>query len=230
MRSLSRLRLPHGGKRRTVELELKIRRVFDDISMNGNMVVPPDIFKHKILRVVHPNQLGEECANQITMLDFIDQFIKDSENGVRLKNNQCRIEENSIKPYRTTRLHFSGFQETLNNMFLLTNFNQSLHDEFSEYLITDLGLSKNSHSKYIMVLSQVIKYAVKKKLLPASLLTELKFSTSREESDNIYLKENEIQLLMNLKYFNNPGEEIVRDIFVLGCYTGLRFSNYSNIN
>ncbi len=35
---------------------------------------------------------------------------------------------------------------------------------------------------------------------------------------------------MNLKTFNSKMEEDVRDTFVLGCYTGLRFSNYSNMN
>src|ERR1019366_3300549 len=212
------------------ELELKIRRAFDDITMNGNMNVPPEIFRHKILKMIHPEQLGEECAKQITMLDFIDQFIRDSENGVRLNNNQCQIEENSIKPYRTMRLHFSGFQEIIKKEFQIIDFNQNLHDEFSNYLIEDLALSKNSHSKYIMVLSLVLKYAVKKKLIPASVCSDVKFDTRREESDNIYLNENEIQLLMNIKNFKNPGEEIVRDIFVLGCYSGLRFSNYSQIN
>jgi integrase len=212
------------------ELDLKIRHLFDDMSLNGRQNISSDIFKQKILALVHPDKFGEECANQITMLDFMDLFIKDSENGTRLKDNQYKIEENSIKPYRTMRLHFSGFQKHAKKKFLLTDFNQSLHDKFSEYLITDLDLSKNSHSKYIMVLSQVIKYAVKKKLLPASLLSELMFSTSREETDNIYLNQNEIQLLMDLKEFKNNVEEEVRDMFVLGCYTGLRFSNYSNIN
>ena len=35
---------------------------------------------------------------------------------------------------------------------------------------------------------------------------------------------------MDLKEFKNNGEEEVRDMFVLGYYTGLRFSNYSHIN
>src|ERR1019366_1999834 len=107
---------------------------------------------------------------------------------------------------------FQVFRNMLRKNSFLTDFNQSLQDEFSEYLITDLDLSKNSHSKYVMVLSQVIKYAVKKKLLPASLMSELKFSTSREETDNIYLNQNEIQLLMDLKKFKKNGEEEVRDM------------------
>lgn len=81
-----------------------------------------------------------------------------------------------------------------------------------------------------MVLLQILKYAVKKKLLPSSILNEVEFNTSREETDNIYLNENELQQFLNLKSFNNKLDEEVRDMFILGCYTGLRFSNYSNIN
>lgn len=67
-------------------------------------------------------------------------------------------------------------------------------------------------------------------LLPSSILSEIEFNTSREDTDNIYLNESEIQLLMDLTDFKNKGEEVVRDLFVLGCYTGLRFSNYSKLN
>ena len=77
---------------------------------------------------------------------------------------------------------------------------------------------------------QILKYAVKKKLLPSSLINEVQFNTSREETDNIYLNENEIELLMNLKEFSNKNNEEIRDMFVLGCYTGLRFSNYSKLD
>lgn len=212
------------------ELDLRIRRLYDDLTLNGRQNVSQNIFHSKLLQMVHPNKYGDDCAPQITLLDFIDQFIKDSETGVRLKDGQYRLEENTIKPYRTTRLHLMDFQKKYNKKLLLTDINQNLHDEFSDYLIEDLGMSKNAHSKYMMVLLQVLKYAVKKKLLPSSILNETEFSTSREETDNIYLNENELQLLMDLKDFNNKGDEQVRDMFVLGCYTGLRFSNYSKLN
>jgi integrase len=81
-----------------------------------------------------------------------------------------------------------------------------------------------------MVFSLISKYAAKKKLIPAAAVNEIEFNTSREETDNIYLKESEIQSLMDLTQFKNKGEEVVRDLFVLGCYTGLRFSNYSQLN
>jgi integrase len=212
------------------ELDVKIRRMYDDLSLNGKHPVNTEIFKQKILHIVRPQKHTGENIHKTTLLDFMDLFIKDSERGIRLKDNQYQIEENSIKPYRTTRLHLDSFQKLIGKTFLISDINQELHDQFSNYLIVDLDLSKNSHSKYIMVLNLMAKYAAKKKLIPSSVVNDIEFNTSREDTDNIYLNETEIQLMLNLNDFKNKGEEEVRDMFVLGCYTGLRFSNYSNIN
>lgn len=212
------------------ELDLNIRRLYDDLTLNGRQNITPELFQSKILQMVHPEKYGEESVSKITLIDFVNQFVKDSETGLRLKDNQYQLEENTIKPYRTTRKHLIGLQTLIKKELLLTDLNQKLHDEFSEYLISDLGMSKNAHSKIIMVLLQILKYAVKKKLLPTSILSEVQFNTSREETDNIYLNENEIELLMSLTQFGNKNDEEVRDMFVLGCYTGLRFSNYSKLD
>jgi integrase len=212
------------------EMELKVIYLFDDLSLNGKQFVPAAILKQRIKALLQPNKFGNGAIQHLTLLEFVDQFIKDTENGVRLKDNQYQLEESSIKPYRTTLFHLKGFEKIINKSFRLVDFDQQLHDEFSDYLVEELELSKNSHSKYIMALSQIIKYAVKKKLLPAAILTEVEFNTKREETDSIYLNEKEIQHLMDLTDFKNKGEEIVRDIFVIGCYTGMRFSNYSQLN
>lgn len=212
------------------DLELRIQRMFNELTSFGSTKISPYLFSQRLRQLVHPNKYGLMAAKQLTLLEFMELFIKDSENGVRLKDNEYRLEGNTIKPYRTTRDHLKEFQSILKREFFITDFSQNLHDEFSDYLIDDLCLSKNTHSKYIMVLMQVMKYAVKKKMYPSHLLNEIEFATSREESDNIYLNESEIELFIKLNEFRNKGEEVVRDIFVVGCYTGLRFSNYSKLN
>jgi integrase len=36
--------------------------------------------------------------------------------------------------------------------------------------------------------------------------------------------------MLQIKDFDEPVHEVVRDIFVLGCFTGMRFSDYSSID
>lgn len=212
------------------KLEADVHQLYLDLNTSVAGNISHDVFEQKVRQLINPEKNTGENSNKISLISFVELFIKDSEKGIRLKYNQYRIEENSIKPYRTTKKHIEDFERMTKRTYLISDLNQDFHDDFSDFLIEDLNLSKNSHSKYIMVLCQIAKYAVKKKLLPLSFVNEIKFNTSREESDNIYLTEKEIDAFMRFKDFKNKGEEVVRDIFVIGCYTGMRFGNYSKIN
>ncbi len=56
-----------------------------------------------------------------------------------------------------------------------------------------------------------------------------KFKTLDEETESIYLTTNEIDRLYQLQLSDNNRLENVRDLFVIGCYTGLRFSDLSRL-
>lgn len=55
------------------------------------------------------------------------------------------------------------------------------------------------------------------------------FKTYQEEVDNIYLNEDEIKKIYELDLSDEPEMDSIRDLFVLGCFTGLRYSDLSNI-
>ena len=55
------------------------------------------------------------------------------------------------------------------------------------------------------------------------------FRALREEVNNIYLSEVELKKIINLDLRNDKNLEEVRDLFIVGCYTGLRFSDFSQI-
>ena len=213
------------------ELDLLLTRLYDDLSIKETQEVSPIVLKQKILSSIHPKEFTEENSTGTTMVELIEIFIRDCESGKRLKKGRIKLEPATIQTYKTTLGHFKSFQSKYKRKLLVSGFNQKMHDDFLEYLELEVEeFSKNSASKNISNLRQVILYAIKLKLLPSSIMIDVVFETGREESDNIYLNEHEIQLLWNLTDFKNKGEQEVRDLFVLGCYTGLRFSNYSTID
>jgi integrase len=55
------------------------------------------------------------------------------------------------------------------------------------------------------------------------------FPTLMEEVDNIYITEVELERLMHLK-LDDEKERKVCDLFIIGCETGLRFSDFMRIN
>jgi site-specific recombinase XerD len=171
-----------------------------------------------------------QSINKETLPGFIDHFIQDCESGARLSPKRQKLKPSSIGSYKTTKGYLLKFQEHLKKVLTLKDFSQSDIDKFSDFLIIDEEFALNTHAKAMMDLLQIIKYAVKLKKIPAAKMVELEFDTRREETDSIYLTENEILQLLEINDFDDPIHEQVRDVFVVGCFTAMRFSDYSMID
>ena len=165
-----------------------------------------------------------------TLIGFMELFIQDCESGVRLSPKRQKLKPSSIGSYKTTKGYLMKFQSHTKKVLTLKDFSQNDIDKFSDFLIIDEEFAMNTHAKAMMDLLQIIKYAVKLKKIPAAKMVELEFDTRREETDSIYLTESEILQLLEIKDFDDPIHEQVRDVFVVGCFTGMRFSDYSTID
>jgi site-specific recombinase XerD len=168
--------------------------------------------------------------NQETLTGFAEQFITDCESGVRLSPKRQKLKASAISSYRTTLGLLTKFQTNCDNVLYLSDFNQQDIDRFSDFMIIEEEYAMNTHSKVMMDTMQFFKYAVKLKKIPPAKLVELEFDTRREDTDSIYLTESEILELMKVSDFESPIHEHVRDVFVIGCFTGMRFSDYSVID
>ena len=176
-----------------------------------------------------PKQLATD-ENSDTLISFMYLFNKHSAEGIRLTPSRKKLKPSTLSSFRTTKKIVENYMK-LNNLNLrLGEFNQTHLDALSEYTIQELNWSLNTHCKFMMDLLQIFKYAVKMKRLPASVFSELAFDTRREETDSIYLTEDEILQLLELTDFDDPEQELVRDVFVIGCFTGMRFSDYTTID
>lgn len=220
---------------RLKELEIEILTLLDQFK-NGKPKMSFVDFQAKLAALVeHADRKKDRNGKDTTipketLLGFIDQFVQDCETGVRLSPKRQKLKPTSISSYRTTRGYLLKFQEHTHKLLTLKDFAQSDIDKFSDFLIIDEEFAMNTHAKSMMDLLQIIKYAVKLKKIPASKLVELEFDTRREETDSIYLTENEILQLLEIKDFEDPVHEQVRDVFVVGCFTAMRFSDYSTID
>lgn len=56
-----------------------------------------------------------------------------------------------------------------------------------------------------------------------------KFKVIEESTDSIYLTQEEIKNMYSLDLSDNIKLEKVRDLFIIGCYTGLRFSDLEKL-
>ena len=220
---------------RLKELEIDILTLLDRYK-NGKPKLSFNDFQSKLLALVqHENKKkllisNVSAAPKDSLIGFIDQFIYDCVSGVRLSPKRQKLKPSSIGSYKTTQRVIDKFQRQAKINLTLKDFSQSDIDKFSDFLIIDEEFAMNTHAKSMMDLLQIIKYAIKQKRIPAAKMVELVFDTRREETDSIYLTEDEILQLLEINEFVDPVHEQVRDVFILGCFTGMRFSDYSTID
>jgi integrase len=220
---------------RLKELEIDILTLLDRYK-NGKPKLSFNDFQSKLQGLVERTNKKNILPGKVpsapkdTLVGFIDQFVQDCETGVRLSPKRQKLKRSSISSYKTTQTLLVKFQNHTKTVIQLKDFSQSVIDKFSDFLIIDEEFAMNTHAKSMMDLLQIIKYAVKHKKIPAAKMVELEFDTRREETDSIYLTEDEILQLLNINEFDEPLHEQVRDVFVLGCFTGMRFSDYSTID
>lgn len=88
------------------------------------------------------------------------------------------------------------------------------------------GLKENTIGQHIKNLKAVMNEAYKRGLHNNTAF--MRFKKPQEESDTVYLTAEELQSLKDIKLSGHL--EKARDMFLLGCYTAMRYSDYSRIS
>ena len=113
--------------------------------------------------------------------------------------------------------------------FEWNDINQPLVDNFIAYL-EDYGYSKNSIKRYISTFHAFVVYTENQGWHSNSKAKSfIKYAPAHDEEmkNRIYLTKDEIQALFDMPLTGY--DEKVRDVFLIGCYTGLRYSDLSRI-
>lgn len=193
--------------------------------------VPADLLK----KAVYSKKLTAEVEKvtkvekekSIFITDFFQSMIDDSKGKKRLDKSGKIITAGTIQTYETSKNHFSDFQNLKKRKYSLKDINQNLIDGFSDYLNLQLKMAFNTSGKYMKTFRTMLNYARSKKLVSLDVIMDNKVTVTKETTDNIYLTESEIEKIFKLENLDTPLHEVIRDYFVMGCKTGLRFSDLS---
>jgi len=109
-------------------------------------------------------------------------------------------------------------------------FNMDWYYDFWEFYIEERGVSNNTFGKVIKTLKTFLNAATDQDYNHNLAFRDKRFKVYQEDVTHIYLNEIEIQNLLDLKLTSDTRQKAIRDLFVVGCYTGLRFSDFKQLN
>lgn len=165
------------------------------------------------------------------ILVLIEKIIDDRESGKLL--NQGKL----FKPYtiRNYKTHLNKLKEFCNNKQQKTiTSTDVIKEEFiysiENYLTINLDRHLNTVGQVMKTLKSFLEILYSKDIIPFNPFRKYKIPIPREESVTIALYEDEIDEMYNLDLSENKTLELIRDQFLVLCWTGLRISDFKSFN
>jgi site-specific recombinase XerD len=168
--------------------------------------------------------------NTTLMIPLIWKTIKERETGVEL-NNGKKYQRGSIDNYESMIRAFERFQKhrrkSVTNVEIVT---REFILGFENYLTNVENLKLNTVGDRLKNLKTFISLYSKRGFLPHNPFIKYSIKIPKEPSTSIALDKDEMRDMYELDLSDKPQWDLVRDQFLVLCWTGLRISDFSQFN
>ena len=182
---------------------------------------------------IHPPKLNEN-----TLLGFFELFINQVENRTNSKTGHI-VSYKTKREYQRTFQYLKDYCTKRKKDLDFQNIDLDFYQDFTEFLQSEASknkkgevnkLSTNTIGHKIQSLKAVLNEATEKGINKNLFYKSAKFKAISEDNDSIYLSETELETIRLFDFSSNPRLEKVRDLFLMGAWTGLRFSDFTRIH
>ncbi|HCO19969.1 MAG TPA: integrase [Flavobacteriaceae bacterium] len=154
-----------------------------------------------------------------------DEFIQEKENDYSGNS----ISKSTKDRYDYNKRLLQDFQDYYKLKLRLGNFDDKIYNKFLKYCIEIKGHSANTVHRNVGLLKTFLYWALSKKYTYNNNFINFK-KPPKFRTDEIALNYQQVEEIYLYDFSKNKRLERVRDLFVFGCVTGMRFGNYSRIS
>ena len=194
-----------------------------------------------------------------TFLEFVAQYIKECEEGERLKQKSTRkVTAGTIKNYKGFLAQMLEYEKSRKRKVDWDDLNFDFYHDYKQFFI-EKNYSPNTIARHIKNMKTMLYAAKDLHLTTRDDFTSKQWSADREDVENIYIPEERLREMYHFdmsdyqamkqraeKYAKDEDERKsvvhalqrdlyrrklteARDIFLMGCLTGQRVSDYKRI-
>ena len=222
--------LGHMDKLNAIELGVKDLRLRHRLTVqNLENLIENVVLADTREKLIEAEQLKEDIEERRRkdVKRFIKEYVDGIIKGEILNTKGRKYSKNSINSWKQFRRIF--FECFKNQSFTWDELSQPIIHKFLNYM-DKLGYMGETKNRHIGVFSTFITIAEKQKLHTNGIARKwLCSSTVNDEEKRalIYLTKEELSSLHNMPLTGL--KEQVRDLFLIACYTALRYSDFSKI-
>ncbi len=170
----------------------------------------------------------ERKDKKISLFAFIEDFNEKAPTRPNPKTGRP-VCYKMIREYERTYELLKDYAKAKRRRINFNDIDLDFYQDFMSYL-TNLGLATNTIGKKIQTLKIFLNAATDAGVNQYSHYKSHRFTTIKEDTESIHLNEDELVKLFKLDLRNNKRLEKVRDLFLIGAWTGLRFSDWDQVS
>lgn len=216
-----------------------------------NIYVEPSQWNIKRLQVIrHPNSisLNKRIQEQISEMEAFELEMSQKQDG-RFHLHQFDVQK-TVNHYKSFTQFFgeemekeavkASTKQTYRSTFTrLQQFRRIIYfDDLTYKLVRDFdsflekkGAGVNTKGKYHKNMKKFINLAIRMDLLDINKNPYKKFTVKKERTTRSFLYQHEVERIAALKFQEAEAHlNIIRDMFLFSCYTGLRYSDVSRMS
>ena len=207
------------------KMESESREIFRRFFNDNNRYPSVDELKDKLNEKNNRTPLLEK----LDFFGFFDKYILEAKTKTNQQTSRA-ISPNTIKLYKNAQNHLKDFASKRKKRIDFDTIDLDFYHEFSTYLTKTKSFAPNTIGRVIKITKGVLNDATERGLNKNLTFKSRRFKVITEKVENIYLTEAELDALFQLDLSAEKRLERARDIFLMGCYTGLRFSDFSKLD
>lgn len=197
----------------------KIRKKVEDI-VSDLQIAGEDPTVNYVKQIYEGQATEKEVKIQYSFFEYAELYL-----GMAKKHKN----EGTIKTYRTTINKLKEYEKYARVKLDWNTIDMDFYYDFLEFYTGIQGFLTNGFGRVIKIMKVILNDATERGYNTNLKYQNKNFRALREEVNNIYLSEAELKEIIDLDLRNNKTLEQVRDLFIVGCYTGLRFSDFTQI-
>lgn len=206
----------------------KVNKLIDEIraftedtlsSMKNNGLLDVDCLANLISGKINGSDNDIEQQENAKIVVYCENLIEAKKNTIGIT---------TYRSYRQTLRLLSLYEKKHKEILKFDEINLSFYRKFVT-LLEDEDYSLNSIGKHIKNLKIFLNDALINGVSSNTIFKNRSFKVLKETTTDVYLSEAEIETLAKKDFSNRPRIELARDIFLIGCYTGQRVSDYNGL-
>lgn len=220
------------------DAKTKISEVFDSYIKENNSY-PKDLkaFQYDCRSAIFDLKSRSQKTEQEkspSILAYVSDFVKDMKAGRKIisvgKKRGQLYSVNSLKTYSNLLFNLSSYSKYAGLKDIEFNdIDLEFYTELRNYMVIERNLSPAYFGDTVKSLKAIMSDSLEKEYHENRKFQSRHFVKETTEADTIFLDNEKLSKLLHFDFSNKPFLDKARNLFLVGAYSGLRFSDFSTI-